>query len=209
MNPRISQNRSAIWRAKNRKAAREIQRRYRNKLRDDPERFAKQYARQQDWRQRNPESIRESKRRCYLKARENPKRRELDSARARDYHLRNPGRKRVLGPTQKIRHSLTNRIRLAVKSLGTVKADTLWKLTGCSPEHFKVWMTFWFQPGMSWKNHGSVWHIDHVMPCARFDLADPDQQRRCFHYTNLQPLFKRENQRKHSRLPDAWIELGS
>ena len=49
---------------------------------------------------------------------------------------------------------------------------------------------------MDWENYGfgdNKWHIDHIIPCAAFDLTIPEQQKRCFHYTNLQPLWQREN----------------
>jgi hypothetical protein len=46
---------------------------------------------------------------------------------------------------------------------------------------------------MSWENAGSVWHIDHIRPVASFDLLDLDQQKLCFHYSNLQPLLAAEN----------------
>ena len=51
-----------------------------------------------------------------------------------------------------------------------------------------------FKPGMSWANHTKDgWHIDHKIPCASFDLTKPEEQQKCFHYTNLQPLWAREN----------------
>jgi hypothetical protein len=69
---------------------------------------------------------------------------------------------------------------------------------GCTPEFLKQYLASQFQPGMSWDNHGA-WHIDHRKPCASFDLTDPAQQKACFHYTNLQPLWAEENLRKGSR----------
>lgn len=37
------------------------------------------------------------------------------------------------------------------------------------------------------------WHIDHIVPCASFDLSKPEEQKKCFHYTNLQALWWRDN----------------
>ena len=52
--------------------------------------------------------------------------------------------------------------------------------------------------GMTWENHGE-WHIDHIKPCASFNLFDPKQQIMCFHYTNLQPLWAEENLSKSNK----------
>ena len=43
---------------------------------------------------------------------------------------------------------------------------------------------------MTWDNHGEIWEIDHIIPCSKFNLTEEKQQKECFHYTNLQPLFK-------------------
>lgn len=75
------------------------------------------------------------------------------------------------------------------------------RLLGCGFEHLKLWITFYFQPGMSWGNYGKVWEIDHIRPCASFDLSKEADQRECFHFSNLQPLFKSDNRKKS----DKWV----
>jgi hypothetical protein len=55
-----------------------------------------------------------------------------------------------------------------------------------------------FTEGMTLDNHGK-WHIDHIKPCASFDLLHKKQQRKCFHYKNLQPLWAHENLSKGAK----------
>ena len=45
---------------------------------------------------------------------------------------------------------------------------------------------------ISWENQGE-WHIDHIRPCASFDLDLEDERHKCFHYTNLQPMWGPDN----------------
>ena len=61
-----------------------------------------------------------------------------------------------------------------------------------------------FKPGMTRENHGK-WHVDHIRPCASFDLIDPQQQRDCFHYSNLQPLWASENISKGVKDYEDWL----
>ena len=73
--------------------------------------------------------------------------------------------------------------------------STIGPLVACSPIELINHLEQQFQPGMSWSNYGRKgWEIDHINPCATFDLTDPDQVRRCFHYTNLRPLWRSDNQ---------------
>lgn len=76
------------------------------------------------------------------------------------------------------------------------KEGTVGELLGCPVVWLEAWLESLFKPGMSWENYGPVWHIDHIKPCAAFNLTDPEQQRICFHWTNLQPLFALDNLRK-------------
>lgn len=82
---------------------------------------------------------------------------------------------------------------------GEKKSASSRRLVGCSPSELEAHIASLFLPGMSWSNR-HLWHIDHIRPCASFDLSDPAEQAKCFHYTNLQPLWAQDNIRKGSRL---------
>ena len=64
------------------------------------------------------------------------------------------------------------------------------ELLGCTFPELKKYIETQFYPEMSWDNWGKVWELDHIQGCVTFDLNDPEQVKKCFHYTNLRPLFK-------------------
>lgn len=95
----------------------------------------------------------------------------------------------------------TLRARIFALVKGKNKSAPTMKLLGCTAEQARQHLESHFTEGMSWENHGvHGWHIDHIIPCASFDLTDPDQQRQCFHYTNLQPLWAEDNLRKSDKI---------
>jgi hypothetical protein len=83
---------------------------------------------------------------------------------------------------------LRGRLYCALKT--NVKTKSAIKLIGCSIEYLKQYFESQFKPEMTWSNHGEIWEIDHIKPCSSFNLADIEQQKQCFHYTNMQSLFK-------------------
>jgi len=95
----------------------------------------------------------------------------------------------------KVLHGLRCRMKNAIKKQYGAKALKTMELLGCSIEECRKHLESQFAIGMSWDNHGD-WHIDHIKPCASFDLTDPEQQKQCFHYTNLQPLWAEDNLKK-------------
>jgi len=96
----------------------------------------------------------------------------------------------------KILHNLRTRVNAALK--GNPKLETTMNLIGCSIEQLKEHLQKQFKFGMSWSNYGE-WHIDHIKPCVRFNLSNQEEQKKCFHYTNLQPLWAKDNLKKKDK----------
>lgn len=97
---------------------------------------------------------------------------------------------------QKIKSNLSSRMRQLFKKNGSRTVDFI----GCSIDELKQHLENQFLPGMSWDNYGlHGWHVDHIKPCTKFDLSDPEQQKACFHYTNLQPLWAIDNIKKSNK----------
>lgn len=95
----------------------------------------------------------------------------------------------------KLAHILRTRIYQALKNRKTIHT---YSLVGCSIENLRCYLENQFDDGMSWKNYGK-WHIDHIIPCASFDLTQEDEQKRAFHFSNLQPLWASKNLSKGAR----------
>lgn len=99
----------------------------------------------------------------------------------------------------KIMKNLRNRLWKSLKGINKSKSTI--ELLGCSVDFLKQHLEKQFKPGMSWSNYGYYgWHVDHIRPCASFDLSQPEEQHKCFHYTNLQPLWAEDNLEKHDKI---------
>lgn len=107
-------------------------------------------------------------------------------------------------PNRRIKDALRLRVYLALKNVSK-SAKTL-ALLGCTIDELRRHLETKFTPGMTWENYGvRGWHIDHIRPCASFDLTQPDEQRKCFNFANLQPLWAHDNMSKGARL--KWESL--
>ena len=97
--------------------------------------------------------------------------------------------------------SLRNRINKVLRESNTKKSKKTMELTGCTVDELKKHIEKQFKPGMNWSNHSvKGWHIDHIQCCASFDLTKEEEQKKCFHYTNLQPLWAEENLSKGAKV---------
>jgi len=135
-----------------------------------------------EWRKNNPEKIKLYAKRGIIKYKK-------QRAEYRRITYRN-------NINVKIRVCLSIRLLRALN--GKQKKSTTKELLGCSCEYFKKYIEKQFREGMTWNNHGK-WHLDHIIPCSFFDLSQLDQQKKCFHYSNFQPLWASDNISKGNR----------
>lgn len=158
----------------------------------------------------NPEHYRDKYRQNYYRNREKFKQHLRDRYAAdpekyrrlaKEWRERNPDyqKKRFASnPEAKMAAMLRRRILKALD--GEVKSGSTYELLGCTWKHLRWHIESQFDAKMTWENHGSYWHLDHIVPLDAFDLSDPKQQRRACHWNNLQPLEAKENIRKKNRL---------
>lgn len=92
-------------------------------------------------------------------------------------------------PIYRLQFNIRSRIRMAFKLNKAKKCKKSEELLGCSIKIAKEHLESKFLPTMTWKNYGKYWHIDHIIPCSSFNLVNEEEQKKCFHYSNLQPLF--------------------
>ena len=143
---------------------------------------------QRVWVDKNRDRVRATQRKWNAENRTkiNMKKRELDQQRRRQ------------DPIYRLTRNLRSRLWHALSS-ATYKTDRTMNLVGCSITELKRHLESKFQTGMRWENYG-LWHVDHIKPCVSFDLTIEKNQRECFHYTNLQPLWAADNLSKGGRL---------
>ena len=178
--------------------------------------------RKKDWKKRNKEKVKLDDKKYYLKNKEkrmkyqrkyrsihhsilqkayreyNKKYYLKNKERLSKNNTRNARERRKTNPSFKILDTLRSRMLHALK--GKNKSASTMDLLGVKNIEI-IWQRFesLFQDGMTRENHG-VWHIDHITPCTAFDLTDPEQQKKCFHYTNLQPLWAIDNMKKSNKI---------
>jgi transposase-like protein len=161
------------------------------------------------------------KKKAYLRKRYAEKREEIKASARQNYlanrskvlsHRKKPEvkaricewRKQRLSSDLNFRVSvrLRNRIRTAVVRSGSRRSVSIKteELLGCSIDELIEQFKAQFKPGMTYKKlmAGEI-HIDHIRPCASFDLTKLSEQKKCFHHSNLQPLWADDNRRKNAK----------
>jgi hypothetical protein len=171
---------------------REYRKTHREKIRES----ANKYARKD--RLANPEKYRiftRSEKNKEIQARYRAKHKVEISER----NIRYAKNKKKICPEFKIRQLLRNRILSALKKDCNRKAYKSMELLGCSIKEYKEHLEKQFKDGMTWKNHGILWEIDHIIPVATFNLLLPEEQKKAFHFSNTQPLDLKLNRKKQPK----------
>ncbi len=103
-------------------------------------------------------------------------------------------------PAFKLEIRLRARIYSAFTSQGQVKKERTREYLECTPSYFKRWMKYQLYDGMTMDNYGWYWHIDHVIPCASFDLTKEEDIKKCFHWSNCRPYVGSKNSSKRNKI---------
>jgi hypothetical protein len=119
--------------------------------------------------------------------------------RGREWKKTYPEKARASGKLFRQKNRLTLNLRgrlIEIRKRSGVSIDVSAAINflGCSLDELRDHIESQFQQGMTWDNWGRQgWHMDHIKPLLHFDLEDETQLRLACHYTNLQPLWWRDN----------------
>ena len=103
-------------------------------------------------------------------------------------------------PDFKLAIAMRNRLRSYLRTKGLNKNNETMELVGCSKKFLREHLEKQFKPGMNWSNHSlRGWHIDHIRPLSKFDFTHPEELKKACHYSNLQPLWSKENLKKFNK----------
>lgn len=170
------------------------------RARQDADRWSDVKSKTMAWRRDNKDSVRLSRK---VDAANNGERKKSsDKAYREKPEIKARRNERVRGrrstdPAFRLARVLRSRLFAALR--GELKADTTMNLVGCSLEALIDHLERQFSEGMTWTNAGT-WHVDHITPVAAFNMSEPEEQKKCFHWTNLQPLWGEDNMKKGWKL---------
>ena len=148
-----------------------------------------------EWNLKNKDHIQQYEKEYRLKNKERLKEWFLKNKQhTRDYE-RNKYRTDI---NFRLAHLCRNRILKALKGIG--KSASTMKLIGCTIDELRRHIESLFEPWMTWENQGlGGWDIEHKKAMSNFNLIDPEQQRACCHWSNLQPMEHIANIKKGNK----------
>ena len=173
-----------------------------NKRRNDPAYNLKCLERTKEWRKKHLNYDKEYNQSHKIQKAEwirNKRKNNPEFAKAENQsHIAYHRRRIKTDRNYQLRHILRSRINnTIVNGKRLKKLDHTIELIGAPMEKVREHIEKQFKDGMTWENHGLYsWHIDHIKAVSLFNLTDIEEQKKAFHYTNLQPLWAEENLKK-------------
>jgi hypothetical protein len=116
-------------------------------------------------------------------------------------------KKKADNPAFRVRCNMAKRMSEMMKGVGLSKNSSILDFIGCSQDQLRDHIERQFAKWMTWKNYGTRWQVDHILPCASFDHTDPNQVRQCWHFTNLRPLCSKKNASKSDTITHPQMSL--
>lgn len=86
------------------------------------------------------------------------------------------------------------------------KDRATYDIIGCDSDMFHEWMVFqskFYDIDLD----NDKYHIDHVIPCAAYDLSIKANQFKCFNWSNLRPIYYVDNIVKSDDIDDELIRI--
>lgn len=199
------------WNKKNKEKKRESDRKYRESHKEEIKAYHK------GWRDENRERLNEKSRARY---KENPqsfkartdKYRESHQERVRESRRRYKEKTRKQNtdyergrrhndPIHRFRSSVVCLIRGYARKKGYKGDKTTWELIGCDFDTFLSHIQSQFEDGMTMENYGhgeGMWNVDHIVPYCTAETDDDVE--RLNHYTNLRPMWAKDNYRRPRKM---------
>lgn len=94
--------------------------------------------------------------------------------------------------------------RVRVREAYSGKNRGTFEYIGCTNEFLTEWINFQLKSSddMTPENYGTYWHMDHVIPCSRWNLIDANEAKKAFHWTNISPLQAEKNLSKNKNISE-------
>ena len=102
-------------------------------------------------------------------------------------------------PKYKLHKQVRIRIHDFLKKNNDVKSKHTCEYLGCTRGEYIKWMEY-NTKGYTIDNHGTEWHIDHVIPLSRFDVNKKEDVELAFNWRNTMPLAVKENLAKNNKI---------
>lgn len=95
----------------------------------------------------------------------------------------------------RIKNRLSGRLRELLRRKGKQKTNAIGKYMGCTPMEMLAHIDKQLEgTKMNWSNYGVFgWHLDHIIPCAKFNLTNEEHVMVCFNWRNIRPLWGVDN----------------